>query len=557
MKHVIEWNKISYALIFFIFGLFIVPSLGFIIKANISSWYFWFLFPVFVGFLFLESKNLKSAFYSICVFIIIVLGSIIISIMLYDYSFDGRCYHQIAIFYLKNGWNPIYQNMSDLPSLKDFLIAEIWIENYNKAFEIIGSNFYALTHRLESGKAQNIILLFGVWIYGFYALKLYSDSWIKSILFSFLFVCSPIVMSQIWTNYLDGFLSMLFLLALLSILKIEKESKWIDFVMLGVALILMASVKLTGVAYGGIIGICYLFFCIFNRRNIKQILMTGVFSCVLIVGSNINPWITNLYKGEHIFYPLLGEKSIDIITPFTTKEFAQKNRVEQFFISIFAKTQNKNIDKENPTLKIPLTTDKSEEHLSVTDTRIGGFGFLFSGVIVFVFLVCLLSCKAIEKKSLKIFILFGIIVLATTFVNPAPWWARYVPQVWFLPLFALFFLIKRRIFIVIGFVLAFVNAIEAFCLSSGVTLIYSVLIRTIDSNVDGGEIIVQPLPDVEKSHIAKFEERGIKIVEDDKSDQEWDGFIKEILKQKCDITEEKMSPIIKLKKLWGCMQKSS
>lgn len=549
----IEWEKISYALIFFIFGLFLIPSLGFIVGVSVSFLYIPCLMMIAMGGLFFGCKSVKVAIWSMVLFCIFVLGSIAIATSLYDYSFDGRWYHQIAMIFLKNGWNPVCQSMSSLDSLNRFLIAEIWIENYNKAFEIIGGCFYAITQRLESGKAQNLILLIGVLIYGVYTLKLYSDNWFKYIAFSFSLVCSPIVMSQIWTNYLDGFLSMLFLLTLFAILKIEKKGRRVDFVIFGASLVLLAGSKLTGVVYAGIIGVCYFAFCIFDRKNIKQVFMVGVVSFFLIIVSNINPWMTNLAKGEHIFYPLFGEKKVDIITSITTREFSQKNRIEQFLISIFSKTQNKNVDRENPTLKFPFTTDKSEEHLSVTDTRIGGFGFLFSGVIVFVVLACLLGYRNTKKEDLKIFALFAVIIVATTFINPAPWWARYVPQVWFLPLFALFFLVKKRLFVSVGIALALFNAVEAFCLSSGVAFMHSILLRVVGGNLDNKKIVVQALSDTEKSYIAKFEEMGVGIVEDDKSPQKWDDFIKDLLKQKCHIDEGKISPIKKLKRLWDCL----
>lgn len=552
MKNIIDWDKISYTLIFFIFMLFVLPSLGFIFGLSISRFYIIFSLAVSVGFLCFKMTSVKGVLYSLGVFCFMLTSATIIASLLYDYSFDGRWYHQIAMIYLKNGWNPIYQNMSNLSGLKDFLIAEIWIENYNKAFEIIGSNFYTLTDRIESGKTQNLILLIAVFVYGSYALILYTSHRFKAIVFSFCLTCSPVVMSQFLTNYLDGFLSLLFLLALFAILKIEKWKQKKDFAILGIAFVLLAGSKLTGIVYAGIIGVFYLCFCLIFKRNIRKTIAVGIVSCFLIFITNLNPWITNLLNEEHIFYPLMGEKKVDIITPHTTKEFAQKNRFEQFFISIFSKTQNKNLNQNDPVLKIPFTTDKSEERLSVSDTRIGGFGFLFSGIIVFAFLVCLLGMKRAKKSDVSIFILFLLIIVVTTFINPAPWWARYVPQVWFLPLFALFFFAKRRILIVVGVSLALTNIVEAFALSIGSALMYSLVLRGIDNNLVDRKIIVQPLSDVEKSHIAKFKERGIDIIQSQEAQQGWDAFVKELLREKCGISEDRMSPIKKIKMLFSC-----
>ena len=80
--------------------------------------------------------------------ILTVVASIFISKSIYDTSYDGQMYHMLAISFLKNNWNPLYNPEFPL---------SIWIQYYAKASWMLGTYLYVLTPSIEAGKAINLI----------------------------------------------------------------------------------------------------------------------------------------------------------------------------------------------------------------------------------------------------------------------------------------------------------------------------------------------------------------------------------------------------------------
>jgi hypothetical protein len=82
-------------------------------------------------------------------------------------------------------------------------------------------------------------------------------------------------------------------------------------------------------------------------------------------------------------------------------------------------------------LKIPGSFDREEiKVFAMPDVRIGGFGPLFS-------VVCLLAAAAAiggGRRNLAIAVAVALPLLASVVAFPYPWSARYVPQLWLVPL---------------------------------------------------------------------------------------------------------------------------
>lgn len=364
---------------------------------------------------------------------------------LYDYSWDGRAYHQIGIYYLANDWNPVWQKMADVKELAPYLSHEIWVEHYMKFSEIVAACIYSVfSHNLELGKALNFIAFFGAFFYGVSVIAKFLRP-LHALIISFLLSFSPVVGVQIASYYVDGLLATALLVVFLAIVDREyyrtklaqnphdthlRKSLRQRSYILALALLASASIKLTGLAYAGFIGLAYLGYVLwfYGVKESKEVLLIGLVAGGLIIACNANPLLTNLAQGKHPGYPLLGKEKINIIIGQQPEMFNDFGSAKKLFYSLFSSTQNGG----QPTLKIPFSFSKSER--PDIDTRIAGFGPMFSGIVLLSALFVLLCRAHLRRKQILALL---ALVLVSALINPEVWWARYAPQLYFVPIIIL------------------------------------------------------------------------------------------------------------------------
>ncbi|MEO7173127.1 hypothetical protein, partial [Flavobacterium sp.] len=135
--------------------------------------------------------------------------------------------------------------------------------------------------------------------------------------------------------------------------------------------------------------------------------------------------------------PVGGKDAIDFITPNTPGGFRNKNVVKNLIVSSFAKTDNLSSIDDSAKLKFPLSVSTEELNILVnSDNRIGGFGPLFSAILVSSSSVFILSFIKNRKKAI-IAIAICAVIFISVIINPESWWARYVPQFWLIPIILL------------------------------------------------------------------------------------------------------------------------
>ncbi len=107
-------------------------------------------------------------------------------------------------------------------------------------------------------------------------------------------------------------------------------------------------------------------------------------------------------------------------------------------ISNLSPTDYNSTTNAGPEPKIPFTVSSKElRPFSEPDVAIAGFGPLFGGALLVTVLVLLLLMRINLTRAL---ILAGVlaVLLVSVLINPAAWWARYVPQLWAVPLLCAF-----------------------------------------------------------------------------------------------------------------------
>jgi len=433
-------------IIIFISLLFIFSSFLFLIGHSISKYVFYLsiIITIFSGcYISLKYFTGKVLLYTFIVLSVTILISFVLSLVFFDISYDGQGYHEEAIVQLANGWNPIYRELYSKNSDEN-LNSFLWNNHYPKASEISQASLYKVTNLIESGKTINLLLIFASFFLVFSCLCNFKKiKMFGATLLSMVAVLNPVVVSQSLTFYVDGELYSV-LLCFLSVLYLFylKQEKYLMIILVLMGIYFM-NIKFTAVAYFLILSTGFLVIVLLNRKYelFKKVL--PIFAGSLLLSAFIfgyNPYVSNYVVHGNPFYPVKvsnrsnpwpydkGDRPINI-------RFNKMNRFNKILVSLFAKST----DERDIQMKIPLMFNKNEIlAFSYPDVRLGGFGPLFSGIVIInIVLLCASLMNFRKNKELYIAILF---ILFSVFINPECWWARYVPQVWLIPIFTIIFL---------------------------------------------------------------------------------------------------------------------
>jgi len=514
----------SISLLIGLFSLFILSSVGFILGLTINPIYT--IISVVLSVFTLWYLTVKTDKFSNKDFIaqliilfdlILVFGAVCYFIP--DFSYDGTTYHQASIIWLKWGWNPIYTKLSTFAGAMPYQFPSSleYGQHFLKFFEIIGANIYALSGKIELTKLTNFILALSSFCYAFYSIKNYKDisNWQVGI-FAFLFAFNPVCVYQALTNYVDCAFYYAFLILIFALINYTKSQDKNTLFMIVMSSVIFANIKLTGLFTVLIILTAFLiaFFT-------KKLLKVSILIIFLILLTGINPYITNLLSGYNPLYPVVKKSFLNANKEYMTTSyptgFENTNRFKKLFISTFSSSRNLSplINKDEPTLKIPFTIT-NDDSFHFEDMRVGGFGYFFSGI-----LLCALILSAFlrfkNKEDKRLFFVIMAILALSILGNHEAWWARFVPQMWSLPLFIMLFFLyneqfKAKNFIYILLFIAFLNSaiIAQQYLNDRIKLAQQRAEWINSIKVQGGQIYISP---EEKQQVPLLETMPIKLEE--------------------------------------------
>lgn len=165
-----------------------------------------------------------------------------------------------------------------------------------------------------------------------------------------------------------------------------------------------------------------------------------MFFAVLIISSILvfgySPYVINFVEHGHPFYPLFGEGAVDIMKANSPRSFEGMGQLEKLFLGFFSETANIVAATDaDPTPKIPLTVHPGElEALSVCDIRIGGFGVLYSAILIVqtpIIIVTLVSAKRKHRFLFQAALSYLIPACILMLCLGESWWARYSAYFYF------------------------------------------------------------------------------------------------------------------------------
>ncbi|MCZ8513826.1 hypothetical protein O9H85_15560 [Paenibacillus filicis] len=456
---------------------FVVPSLLFFAGLPMMKADFWITAALAAAMAWFASKKLAedkpmTVFaVSLGLAAILFIAGFVICGYFFDLSYDGQSYHQEAIIHLAEGWNPVYDKELSPPTGQG-----IWINHYAKASEIAAATIYKATGLIEQSKVINLILIAASGLLSHAALlALRPQNRITAAVVAVLLALNPVSVYQSFTYYVDGLLGSLLLSMIALGVLIFKRQSWLLLTMYTAAMIMTMNIKFTAIGYAGVLTAGLLIALYmgeqFDRaKRLFRIAAIGGMVGVLIVG--YNPYVTNTMRYGNPLYPLAGENAIDVVKNFTPRNLELMNRFEQVAAANFAVPRGNTTDKKPTQFQWPfMLSVKDLPTYAETDVAVAGFGPLFSGALLLSLAVLVLAFR--RRTGLTLAAVGVIAVLAvSTFINPAAWWARYVPQLWMVPLICVwlaFSLKGYRMLQGVGTALALVIAVNALLVSGSFT----------------------------------------------------------------------------------------
>lgn len=360
---------------------------------------------------------------------------------IYDVSWDGLGYHQVAAIRMAQGWNPLTDPRG--LTLHTFPKRVEWITSYPKGAWIPEAAFYKVFGHIEAAKALNslvgvaaALLTFGL------CLNLDRTKPLAAVAFAVAAAACPVGIVQASTFYVDARLGYLLLCAVVGIALLCRlgPRAALPTAIVALSLALVSTTKLTGLVYACVvaagIGVAVMFlkrFAAWRRPLFAAI--AAIAAAALLIG--VNPYVTNAVLHQSPFYPVAGPGARDLLAKQIPPNLAHADPASRLLVSAFAAVQN--TEEPQPThLKVPFSLQRSELRVFRSpDVRVGGFGPLFGGLLILSLATAALVARDLRRQRDKVAAVaigLAVLVIISALAGQQTSWARYVPQVWAVPL---------------------------------------------------------------------------------------------------------------------------
>jgi len=386
-----------------------------------------------------------------------------------DVSYDGMAYHQVSIISLMSGWNPIYA-----PHVVDWwnrtfpekaylghLVANagIWTDHYPNGSWVLGAAVSSAFNSLNVSKWTQPFFC------GLSALVFYRgirDLKLPAILAASaaaIAALSPVVLAQLRTNYVDGLVGCALLIQVGASISWYLNRTWTSLAMVMFGCLIAVNLKFTGAIYSFVIVFITISMTLAKARLSRAEILALFAGVALTISVSTTTYVRNALTYGYPFYPL---NQIDVMKGQASAGFLEQNRWAKFIRATFLLPADDFIDQHIRQYYVLV---------SRPDSRASGFGSLFGYSLALCgFLAPLLVWSVLRQwhgADGRFVCLAGVsgAILLSVIINPEFWWARYAPQLWFIPIFeaiAIFMVGLKRVGVILlgsallGTALAFV-----------------------------------------------------------------------------------------------------
>ena len=341
----------------------------------------------------------------------------------HDPSWDGPAYHAPAVVHMLQGWNPVYGETG------------LWIiDQYpNGAWAIRAALVGVAGGDLAAGRMLTVLAAMGLFaMTAEFAAATLRARRTAAVAVALLVVLNPVVISQVWTDYVDGLLGIYALSYLLALMAMRgARPRWALATAAALA-VLTATTKAAGLYYIFVITFLMLLWHVWHglgRRNgLRETLMrfTVLTAAVvlLLVITAWRPYATNLQDYGSLIYPPV-DKILGDQRPSNLHDAGPGTRAVYLFFSEGRSGRGQG----DPLSLRPFDISRSAIKSSIHDARSGGFGPFFGLQAVLAAGLVLWAAASGRIRDGRVYYA-AIVCLAATAAFPESWWARFVPLAW-------------------------------------------------------------------------------------------------------------------------------
>jgi 4-amino-4-deoxy-L-arabinose transferase-like glycosyltransferase len=337
-------------------------------------------------------------------------------------------------------WNPIKK-----PLISSSPHTQEWIRHYAKGPWYIALAVYKTTNHIEWAKCPTWLALAAMLFSVLAACLDFGMRRRRAIAIALLVSLNPVVTCQLCSYLVDGLL--------ISFLACFTAALFIWFRCrnsLVLVLLITSAILCINSKFSGLVFLCFVsagggLYCLIKRRDllIRYVLTQALIIVLGTAGFGYNPYVTNYIHRGHPFFPFMGTKeypSLDqsgqnpIDKYETPHNMLRKNRLVCFGYAIFGRPGSQPfMDGQNARLMWPFIVPLKDIGMYYFhELRIAGFGPFFSGAFLFA-LILLAIALLVPNLPRTIIFLSTITIVASLLISRHAWWARYGPQLWWLP----------------------------------------------------------------------------------------------------------------------------
>jgi hypothetical protein len=259
---------------------------------------------------------------------------------------------------------------------------------------------------------------------------------------------NPVVVCQLASYLVDGLLISFLACYVAAVCRCFRRPSFLVHAVALASTVLCVNTKITGLVY-----LCFfcaaggLYLLIRRRHLLPRYAAVQLASIVLGVGVfGFNPYVTNTVNRGHPFYPWMGTAAHPSYSQRgrdpnerveTPKNMVGRNRFVRFSYGLFGRPGAQPfLGGADARFMWPFDIRWRDFHIFYFhEVRIAGFGPLFSGA--FLIALALLGVALIRPGlPREVVVLLAGVVVASLLVGIHMWWARYGPQLWWLPIIA-------------------------------------------------------------------------------------------------------------------------
>jgi len=367
--------------------------------------------------------------------------AVVLAAWFFDFGWDGQWYHQNAVLQMARGWNPVRDPLKPLPD-----DVATWLHHYSKGPWYVALALYETTQQIEWAKAATWVALGASFFAALAASLEFTRNRAAALGIAAVFALNPVVVCELPTYLVDGLLGSHLACFVAAVAGGFRRPGWLARLVAIGAAILCINTKQTGLVY-----VCFVIaaaglYTLFSRRDQLRCL-AATHASALLLGTGLlgfNPYVTNALHRGNPFYPWLGSAAYpgfdrpgnDPTDRYDMpRNLAGRNRVYRVAYSVFGRPGNQPLSTPNAELMAPLDF-RWQDLLAYRahGLRVAGFGPLFSAAMLLS--IGLLAASIRPGVPWRVVWLGAGTIIASVLVGMHGWWARYVPQLWLLPVTA-------------------------------------------------------------------------------------------------------------------------